>query len=132
MPLGDYIEYVLYNRDDEPMYMWEMEPEQHPEANVLLDDYTPPKYFPNDYFKDLLGEDFSPPHRWWLFGPQRSGSNVHQDPLGTSAWNTSLMGHKRWVMMPARKGLTKEIVRGHKYLPGLKIKPDDMTALEYF
>lgn len=46
-------------------------------------------------------------------GPERSGSTVHVDPLGTSAWNTSLVGHKRWVLF--KEDLPKSIVKGKKY-----------------
>ena len=48
-----------------------------------------------------------------LMGPERSGSTVHVDPLGTSAWNTSLVGHKRWVLF--KEDLPKSIVKGKKY-----------------
>ena len=39
-------------------------------------------------------------HRWLLMGGARSGSDVHRDPLGTSAWNTLLLGSKLWVFFP--------------------------------
>jgi histone arginine demethylase JMJD6 len=87
--LNQYMEYVLYGRDDSPLYLFESSLEEHPEAHVMQKDYKPPKYFKKNLFK-LLNEDEMPPHRWFLIGPKRSGSEIHQDPLGTSAWNTSV------------------------------------------
>ena len=98
--MADYIEYVFYNRDDSPLYLFEANLESHTEADVMMKDYTPPKFFEEDLFPEMFGDEGAPPHRWFLIGPKRSGSTVHQDPLGTSAWNTSLSGRKRWVMMP--------------------------------
>lgn len=63
-----------------------------------------------------------------MIGPQRSGSEVHIDPLGTSAWNTSIRGHKRWILIPPGPGIDKNLVRG-KHL--IKDGEDD-EAIQYF
>ena len=74
--LEDYLEYTLYNRDDSPLYLFESAFDKHPIACDLMKDYSEPKFFRKNYFTELLG-NLSPPHRWFLIGPRRSGSVVH-------------------------------------------------------
>lgn len=40
------------------------------------------------------------PRRWLLVSGKDTGSAWHVDPLNTSAWNTLLVGHKHWALMP--------------------------------
>lgn len=74
--LKQYMEYVLYGRDDSPLYLFESSLEEHPQAHVMQQDYEEPKFFSHNLYK-LMPEDEMPPHRWFLIGPKRSGSEVH-------------------------------------------------------
>ena len=40
------------------------------------------------------------PRRWLLLSGKDTGSAWHVDPLNTSAWNTLLVGKKRWALLP--------------------------------
>lgn len=40
------------------------------------------------------------PRRWLLLSGRRTSSSWHIDPLNTSAWNTLLLGTKRWALLP--------------------------------
>lgn len=120
-----FLQYLKENKDDSPLYIFDSKYDTDAESKVLLAEYQVPRYFPHDLF-ELVGDRRRPPHRWFLVGPERSGTCVHIDPLGTSAWNTLLCGRKRWVVFPP--GVPKSVVKGLDVI----VKGEDDEAINYF
>ena len=119
----------MKQKDDSPLYLFESALEDREEGRKIIKRYKIPDYFQDDLFSMVtlislfhhqLGEEKRPPFRWFLIGPKRSGTTVHIDPLATSAWNSSLHGHKLWILFP--EDTPKDIVKGKKYLKKGKTK----------
>jgi histone arginine demethylase JMJD6 len=123
--LRHFLEYLHNNKDDSPLYIFDSGFDDDRVAMRILTDYKVPSYFKDDLFR-LVSESRRPPYRWWLIGPERSGTTVHIDPLATSAWNTLLCGQKRWVLFPPN--VPKHVVKGK----GLIRKDEDDEAIHYF
>jgi len=110
--LKHFFRYIGSQEDDSPLYIFDSGFDSKRRAGSMLEDYQPPEYFADDLFR-FAGEARRPPYRWVLFGPRRSGSCVHLDPLGTSAWNAAIRGRKLWVLMPPV--LPKEVVKSKRF-----------------
>ncbi|KAK6013740.1 hypothetical protein OSTOST_20919 [Ostertagia ostertagi] len=72
------------------------------------------------FSKPLVLTKGKPLFRWIVIGPARSGTNIHIDPLGTSAWNALIHGHKRWVFI--HPDAPRDLVRIPKDQRGIHAK----------
>ncbi|KAJ9473416.1 Bifunctional arginine demethylase and lysyl-hydroxylase PSR [Diplonema papillatum] len=123
LKLKTYMKYVERQTDDSPLYVFDSNLGGKAVKAQIASSYTVPRYFPDDMFACL---DDRPPYRWFLAGPKRSGTCVHIDPLQTSAWNTLLVGRKKWAFL--HPDVSKKVAKGRTVLkPG-----EDDEAINFF
>ena len=96
MTFAEYNDYCVSTTEDEPLYIFDESFGEREDSKELLRDYDEPELFSDDLFKNL--GTIRPRYRWFIAGPPRSGSNLHVDPLGTSAWNALITGKKEWII----------------------------------
>ena len=45
------MDYLIYNKDDSPLYLFESSIENHRDLKSLINEYSIPKYFTEDIFE---------------------------------------------------------------------------------
>ena len=99
LSFAEYTQHMAH-LDESPLYIFD--PRFAETFSVLREDYEIPKYFKGKDrdLLELLGPESRPDFRWIIAGAPKSGSKWHVDPNCTHAWNASLKGKKKWVMLP--------------------------------
>jgi len=126
LPLALYAEYAETCQADFPCYAFERD--FNKDNRVLLDDFSVPDYFADDVYalSPELRTSF-PQYRYVVVGGNRTGSNMHVDPMYSAAWNTLLCGRKKWLLIPPLPlTATMEENRAHLAAMGL---PDEYSKL---
>lgn len=105
--------------DDAPLAIYDSQfGNDNDERSIILKEYTIPSCFRDcDLYEYLPSEDVRPPYRWILIGPERSGTGLHIDPVGTHAWVTLVEGCKKWILFPYGTNLKSIHMQGNLQIP---------------
>lgn len=98
MPLQQFLDYCDANEDEMPLYVFDKA--AFDKVPQLGADFTVPPQCAGDDCFELLDPAVRPSFRWLLIGQRRSGSAWHKDPNFTNAWNATIVGHKKWILLP--------------------------------
>jgi len=102
--LRHYCHYLEVTNDLNPIGIYDSQfGESNRVSSSILDDYQVPRYFRQDMFDTIV--EGRPPYRWVLVGARGGGTEMHIDPLWTSAWVTLMQGRKRWCLFPRGSNL---------------------------
>jgi len=75
------------------------------DTNLENDYYIPPIFSSNDLVP-LIPSKIRPDFKWLLIGNDTTGSVMHVDPYGSSAWNALISGgHKDWLIISTPKSI---------------------------
>lgn len=98
MSLRKYLNYCKSEHppDQEIMYLFDSTFES--DCPQLVSDYLPFTLSAKEAISELP-KHCRPNYRWFLVGPRFSGSAMHKDPIFTHAWNTLIVGKKKWVLV---------------------------------
>eukprot|EP01063_Lacrimia_lanifica_P040157 TRINITY_DN900_c0_g2_i1.p1 TRINITY_DN900_c0_g2~~TRINITY_DN900_c0_g2_i1.p1 ORF type:complete len:486 (+),score=160.83 TRINITY_DN900_c0_g2_i1:177-1634(+) len=123
LPMKEFMAYCHRQADDSPLYIFDSNMGGSSVCPVLAEHYSPPSFFPDDL---MAHSSDRPPYKWLVCGPKRSGSTCHIDPLDTSAWNTLLVGRKKWAIIPP--DVPADVARGRTVMRS----GDDDEAVHFF
>ena len=96
--LKEYLElYVNDCNDRNPLLIFDAVVLEHEDCDLIFDVDIPSIFSQDDYLQYIQPLS-RPPYQWFVHGVANAGSPIHQDPMGTHAWNALCSGKTLWVL----------------------------------